>query len=125
MTNKILTVLCALFGLGMVVFGANKLVPFLPMPEMSAEMQALFGAFATLKWIMPLVAIVEIIGGILIAIPKTRALGAIVILPITVGIIAHHLAHDPGGLAGPPAIFAAINVWAILASIKQYQPMIK
>ncbi len=124
MKQKILTVLCALFGLGMIVFGLNKLFPFIPMTELTAEQQITFGAFGTLKWILPLVAITEIVGGLLIAIPKTRALGAIVILPVTVGIIIHHLTFDPAGLL-IPAVFAAINLFAIIDSKNKYLPMIK
>jgi putative oxidoreductase len=124
MINKILTVLCALVGLGMIVFGLNKFLNFIPMPEMTPEMQAVFGAFGTIKWIMPLVAIAEIVGGLLLAIPKTRALGAIVLLPVIFGIVAHHLAHDPSTMM-VPAIFAIVNLWAIFDSKDQYLPMIK
>jgi hypothetical protein len=109
----------------MVVFGANKLAPFLPMPkEMSVEAMAVFAAFMTIKWLMPLVGVVEIIGGILIALPKTRALGAIVILPVVVGIVLHNLMYSPADIA-VPAVFALINAWAIIDSKKQYQLMIK
>ena len=124
MKEKILTVLCLLFGLGMIVFGANKLVPFMPMPELTEQQKTLFGAFGTLKWIMLLVGIIEIIGGLLIAIPKTRALGAIVILPVVAGIIAHHLTHDPAGIA-IPAVFAVINLLAIAGSKDRYMAMIR
>lgn len=124
MKDKILMVLCVLFGLGMIVFGANKLVPFMPMPELTEQQKTLFGAFGTIKWLMPLIGIVEIIGGLLIAIPKTRALGAIVILPVMVGIIVHHLTFDPAGLA-VPAVFAIINLWAIIDNKDRYMHMIK
>lgn len=124
MKEKVLMVLCVLFGLGMIVFGANKLVPFMPMPELTEEQKTLFGAFGTIKWLMPLVGIVEIIGGLLMAVPKTRALGAIVILPVTAGIIVHHLCFDIAGIA-VPAVFAAINLWALMNSKEKYMPMIR
>jgi uncharacterized membrane protein YphA (DoxX/SURF4 family) len=124
MKDKILMVLCALFGLGMIVFGANKLIPFMPMPELTEAQKNMFGAFATIKWLMPLLGVIEIIGGLLIAIPKTRALGAIVILPVVVGIVLHHLSFDITGIA-VPAIFALINLWAIADSKNKYIPMIK
>jgi putative oxidoreductase len=124
MKDKILMVLCALFGLGMIVFGANKLVPFMPMPELTEEQKTIFGAFGTLKWLMPLIGIVEIIGGLLIAIPKTRALGAIVILPVMVGILLHNITFSPKDLV-IPAVFAIINAWAIIDSKNKYMPMIK
>ena len=90
MKNKILTALCILFGLMMINSGLNKFFNYMPMPEMSEEMMQIMGGFMTIKWIFPLVAIIEIIGGALIAIPKTRALGALVILPVMVGIFVHH-----------------------------------
>lgn len=124
MKSIILTVLCALFGLGMIVFGLNKLVPFMPMPELTEEQKLLFGAFGTIKWLMPLVAVVEIVGGLLIAIPKTRALGAIVILPVMAGIIVHHLTFDPAGIA-IPAVFAIINLWVLIDNKNRYMAMIK
>ncbi len=96
----------------------------MPMPEMSEEMAEIMGAYATIGWIFPLVAIVEIIGGLLIAIPKTRALGAIVILPVMVGILVHHLVLDPSTL-GMAFVLLAINLWAIIANIKKYLPLIK
>lgn len=124
MKNKILTILCVLFGLGMIVFGINKLFPFLPMPELTPEQINIFSAFGTIKWLMPLIAVVEIVGGLLIAIPKTRALGAIIILPVMVGIIVHNLTHDPASI-GIAAVFAVINLWAIIDSKQKYMPMIK
>ena len=124
MKEKILMVLCALFGLGMIVFGANKLYPFIPMPELSEQQKIIFGAFGTIKWLMPLVGIIEILGGLLIAIPKTRALGAIVILPVMVGIIVHNLTFDRSQLA-IPAVFVIINLWAIIDNTNRYKAMIK
>jgi uncharacterized membrane protein YphA (DoxX/SURF4 family) len=124
MKEKILMVLCALFGLGMIIFGANKLYPFMPMPELTEEQKTIFGAFGTIKWLMPLVGITEILGGLLIAIPKTRALGAIVILPVMVGILVHNLTFDPGQLL-IPAVFAIINLWAIIDNTDRYKAMIK
>jgi putative oxidoreductase len=124
MKEKILMTLCLLFGVGMIVFGANKLIPFMPIPELTEQQKNLFGAFGTIKWLMPLIGIIEMLGGVLIAIPKTRALGAIVILPVIVGIVIHHLTHDPAGMA-IPAVFALINSWAIADNKDRYMAMIK
>lgn len=123
MKNKILTGLCILFGLMMVNSGLNKFFNYMPMPEMSEEMMQIMGAFITVGWIFPLVAIIEIVGGVLIAIPKFRALGAVVILPVMVGIVIHHLVHDIAGV-GVGLVMLAINIWAIAANWKKYTPMI-
>ncbi|MBL6446721.1 DoxX family protein [Fulvivirga sp. 29W222] len=125
MKNKILLVLTILFGLMMVNAGLNKFFNYMPMPEdMPEETMKIFGAFMTIKWLMPLVALGEIVGGVLIAIPKTRALGAIVIFPITVGIVVHHLTHDPAGV-GMGLVLLIINIWVIAENKDKYMYMLK
>jgi putative oxidoreductase len=125
MKGKILMALCAIFGLGMIVFGANKLIPFMPMPELNEQQKTIFGAFGTIKWLMPLVGVAEIVGGLLMAIPKTRALGAIVILPVMVGILLHNLTFfDQSGMI-LTTVFTLINLWAIVDSKKKYMPMLQ
>ena len=85
MKDKILMALCGLVGLAMVVFGLNKFLNFMPMPEdMPQAAKDAFGHLMGLGWLLPLIALVEIIGGALFAIPKTRALGALILLPIEV-----------------------------------------
>lgn len=96
----------------------------MPMPELTEEQMTLFGAFGTIKWLMPLIAIVEIVGGILFAIPKYRAFGALVILPIMVGIIVHHAVHDPAGI-GIGLVMFIINIWVLIDNKEKYAPIFK
>ncbi len=125
MKNKILFVLCLLFGLMFINSGLNKFLNYIPMPkDMPAEMVKFNEAFMTIGWLMPLIGFVEIVGGILFVIPKTRALGAIIIFPIMVGILFTHIFNAPQGL--PIAIvLLAINAWVIIENKAKYMPMIK
>lgn len=75
--------------------GLNKFFNHMPMPERSQEIAQAFTSYVSLKWVLPLVALV---GGTLFALPKYRALGALVTLPVMVGIGVHHLVLDPTGL---------------------------
>ncbi|RAJ27263.1 DoxX family protein [Pedobacter cryoconitis] len=117
------TVLCILFGLMFINAGLNKFFNYMPMPKMSAEQMQLMEAFFKISWLMPLIGIVEIIGGLLFMLPKYRALGAIVILPVMVGIIVHNAIFEPSGLfiALP---FFLINLWIIGTNWYKYKPMI-
>ena len=65
MNSKVFMVVRILLGLFVLVFGINKLVPegFLPMPELSADAGAYFGALTSAKTLL-LVAIVEIVAGL-------------------------------------------------------------
>ncbi|WP_207436030.1 DoxX family protein [Sabulibacter ruber] len=123
MKNKILSALTLLFGLMMVSFGLNKFFHYMPMPEPSPEMMPIIMALVATGWILPLVAVAEIVGGVLIAIPRYRALGALIIFPVMVGIVVHHLAHDIAGIGMSLALFA-INVWVIFENREKYLPMV-
>lgn len=123
MKNKIFFAASLLFGLVMVNFGLNKFFGYIPMPEVAPEMMTILVALSTTKWILPLVGLAEIVGGILIAIPRYRAFGAIVIFPVMVGILVHHLVHDIAGI-GLSLVLFAINLWVIIEHREKYQPML-
>ena len=124
MKAKILFVLCLLFGLMFINSGLNKFFNYMPMPkDMPESMTKVMAAFMEIKWLMPLVGAVEVIGGILIIFRKYRALGAIIILPVMVGILLTNIFNAPSGL--PIAlVMMAINVWVIIENRAKYQPMI-
>jgi uncharacterized membrane protein YphA (DoxX/SURF4 family) len=125
MKKKILFAIYLLFGLMFINAGLNKFLNYMPVPEdMPENMIKLMTAFMEIGWLMPLVAVVEIVGGILFITNKFRALGAIIILPIMVGIILTHIINAPSGL--PIAIpLLAINIWVIIENRAKYLPMIK
>lgn len=125
MKKKILFVISLLFGLMFINSGLNKFFNYIPVPEdMPENMVKLMGAMMEFGWLMPLIATVEIVGGILFIIPKFRALGAIMIFPIMVGILLTHIFNVPSGL--PIAlILMAINLWVIFENREKYMPMIK
>jgi putative oxidoreductase len=124
MTSKIYNSLSILYGVAMAIFGSNKFFNFMPMPkDLPENIMKVMDAMVATKWIMPLVGIGEVLGGILIAIPKTRALGAIVMFPISVGILVHTLTHSPESI-GMAAVFFLINVWIIWTNRDKYMPMI-
>lgn len=125
MKNKILFLVSLLFGLVFINSGLNKFFNYMPMPEKMPEGAAeLFGHASAIKWLLPLVAIAEITGGLLIILPKTRALGAIIIFPIMVGILLTHIFNVPDGLM-MALILAAILAWIIFENRNKYQAMLK
>jgi len=125
MKSKITFVICLLFGLMFINAGLNKFLNYMPVPkDMPENLMKVMGAFMTIGWLMPLVGIAEIIGGILFIIPKTRALGAIIIFPVMVGILLTNIFNAPSGL--PIAlILLAINIWIIIENRNRYLVMIK
>ena len=125
MKNKILFVLCVLAGLMFINAGLNKFFQYMPMPkDMPDKMVKVMTAFAEIGWVMPLVGTFEVIGGLLLIIPRTRALGAIVLVPILTGILLANINMSPSGL---PIVFAliAILAWVIIENRAKYLAMVK
>ncbi|ODS91306.1 MAG: DoxX family protein [Chryseobacterium sp. SCN 40-13] len=118
------TILFSLFGLMMLNGGLDKFLHYMPMPEKVPEGMAKDGAaFAEIAWLMPLVGFAEVLGGLLILIPRTRALGALVIFPLMVGILLTHITVAPEGL--PIALVLwAILLWIIIDNRHKYLPVI-
>ena len=123
MKKKVLFGISRLFGLMMVNSGLNKFLNYMPMPEMAEAAGQLMYAFMQAKWLFPLIAVVEIVAGILLITNKFRALGAIMILPVVVGIVLFHLVLDPAGNM-ISFILLAINGWVIFENRESYFPMI-
>jgi uncharacterized membrane protein YphA (DoxX/SURF4 family) len=123
--NKILFVLCLLTGLMFINAGLNKFFQYMPMPkDMPDKMVKVGMAFAEIGWLMPLVGAFEVIGGLLLIFPRTRALGAVVLVPILTGILLANISMAPSGL---PIVFALIAVlaWVIIENRAKYLPMIQ
>ena len=125
MKKKILFVVSLLFGLMFINSGFNKFFNYIPIPKDLPEgLIKLMGAFMEIRWLMPLIAVAEIIGGILVIIPKYRALGAIIIFPVMVGVLLTHIINEPSILILAIVMFV-INLWIIVENREKYLPMIK
>lgn len=125
MKQKILLVAAALLGLMMINSGLNKFFQYMPMPDnFSAEMMKDFGALMEISWLMPLVAVAEIVGGALLIMPKTRALGALILFPVMVGIFLVHAIVEPSGLVMVLVLWAILG-WIIYENMHKYKPIIE
>jgi putative oxidoreductase len=97
MKNLIPTILRVLLALPFIVFGLNKFLMFANMPPPAdPTAQAFLGAMFT-SYLVKIVGATEIIAGILLLMPRTAFLGALVLLPVSVNIAAFHLFHDMPG----------------------------
>lgn len=121
----VLNVMSTLFGLLLINGGLSKFFNYMPPPENLPE--ALLkdnAALMEIQWLMPLVAVAEIIGGLLIIFPRTRALGAVVVFPVMVGVLLTHIFVAPEGLIIAGIIWA-ILLWIIYDNREKYAHMIK
>ena len=97
----------------------------MPMPaDLPEGLVNASNAMMQVGWLMPLVAVAEIVGGLLFIMPKYRALGAIIIFPVMIGILLTHIFLAPSGLVIALVLFA-ILLWAMIENREKYLPMIK
>ncbi|MFT4546163.1 MAG: putative oxidoreductase [Verrucomicrobiales bacterium] len=107
MKEKLPTIAGGLLGFAFVFFGINFFVGILKMPPPPAgSPPALFFGAVGSTGFMAMVKILEIIGGVLVAIPKTRNFGLLILGPIVINILAFNLFLVPGisALFQPPVV---------------------
>lgn len=106
-----------LLALPMIIFGLNKFFHFMEVPppeegSMAATyMMVMFGTY-----LGKFVAIGEIVGGLMLLIKKTAALGAIILMPILLNILAYHFFVDgemQGAVIGIMLVFFAVVVMVL------------
>ena len=110
-----------LLGLMFIAFGAMFLLNLIPpeaqTPPPEGSAAALFmGAFAPTGY-LTFVKVLEVLGGLLVAIPKTRNFGLLVLGPIILNIIAFHTFVTAGKDLFSPiliiiCLLAAYLLWA-------------
>ena len=113
MKTKINIIMSLVLGVGLVAFGLDKFLEFIPHNHvMDEDLIAAFTGLIANKFILPTVGIVEIISGLLLFTKKFKTLGLLLMLPVTYGIIAFHLAVDLEGIL-PGLIVAIIHLYLL------------
>jgi putative oxidoreductase len=104
-----------------IVFGANFFLHFIPMPAMTGDTLTFMTLFGGSGY-MTFVKVLEIVFGVLLVLPKTRALGLLLMLPIVVNILCFEvfIAKQPGiGVA-----LLIINAVGIYFNREKYQSIL-
>lgn len=95
-----------LLGLIFIASGLVVLLKLVPMPPPPAGSPAahFMTAFAPTGY-LTFVKVLEVLGGLLVAVPRTRRMGLLVLGPILINILAFHLFVMKGeGLTQPPVL---------------------
>jgi putative oxidoreductase len=112
-----------LLGLVFIVFGLNFFLKFLPVPTPSAGSAAamFMGAMFT-SGFLAFVKVLEILGGLFVAIPRTRHLGLLILGPIIVNIVAfNYFFFGPKALLQAPVLLVCtLAVIQIIAANRAF-----
>ena len=88
--EKAKIVIRILLGLIVLVFGLNKFLQFMPMPPMSGAAGEFMGALVKSGYMMPIVAIIEIIAGVLLLLNKYTSMALILLFPVLLNAFLFH-----------------------------------
>lgn len=124
--KKIIQFIASLIlGLMFINAGFNKFFNYIPVPDGLPERLTIMNtAMAEIGWLLPLVAVAEITGGALFITKRFRALGAIILLPVMLGILLIHLTAAPSGLPIAVVIFI-ILLWGMYDNREKYLQLLK
>ena len=104
---KIATIIARiLLGLIFVVFGSNIFLHFIPMPPPPPTLAGDFSKALFLSHYLHVVALFQIVGGLILLIGRFVPLGLVLLSPVIVNIDLVHILMDPSGL--PMAAFVSI-----------------
>jgi uncharacterized membrane protein YphA (DoxX/SURF4 family) len=113
-------------GLGLVfaTFGFNKVVPFLPQPPISGPPAQFFGALFATGYMIPLIAMTEIVAGLMLLSGRFVPLALTLLAPVIVNIVAFHVFLAPGG-AAPGVLVLALEVYLAWTHRDAFAPMLR
>jgi hypothetical protein len=105
--NKLRSGAAFLLAIPLVVFGGGHFLGWIELPPGERLLQAMRDG-----GLMGVIAASHVLVGVMLILPRTRFLGALVQLPMTLGIVAFHATMLPAGL--PVAlVLLALNLVAL------------
>jgi len=122
MNPKLTMVLRILLGLILLVFGANKFLQFMPTPPMEGAPADFMGALFATGYMFPMIAITEIVAGVLLLTNKWTGLALVLTATISVNIVLFHLVLAPSGIAAA-ALVAVLNAALIYANWGKFKTL--
>jgi len=122
--EKATKIVSVILGVVLISFGLNKFINFMPAVELSAPGLEFMGAFIKIGYGMTIVAVVEIVAGILIAANVFRALALVALFPIMLNALLFHVFLDPENML-PAVVTILMNIFLMYAVRDKYAPLFK
>ena len=113
-----------LLGLTVLIFGLNKFLQFMPMPPMPEAADEFMGALVATGYLMVVVAIVEIITGIMLLTNRFQPLALVLLFPVLLNAFLFHLFLAPAGIGGA-LVATAMNIFLFFANKESYKSILK
>jgi len=109
-------------GLALLVFGANMIKSFLPLPPPTGAAGDFMNSLGATGYIFPVVGVLEVLIGGLLLMKKWVAFALILLAPISINILLFHLFLDIPGLS-MAIVVVVFNTILIFKHWQQYKPL--
>ena len=120
---KVLIIVRIIFGILLVIFGANKFLNFMPaaqeMPEAVMNYMTALMSTKTLE----LVGIVEVVAGLSFIFNKYGALMAIILMSVSINAVLFHAFLGPSDIMGA-LILLVLNIVMLYAYKDKYKDLL-
>ncbi len=120
------TIAGILLGLLFIMSACVVLFGLAPTPDIpeGSPVAAFFAAFGPTGY-LSFIKILELIGGLLVAIPRTRNLGLLILGPIIVNILAYHVFVAKDGIFSPMLLgLCALTLFLLWAERRKWIALI-
>lgn len=122
MNSKFTSIVRIALGLLLIVFGSNKLVPFLPIDAPSGDAAEFMDSLHATGYIFPVIGVLEVLIGMLLLFRQWIPFALILLAPISLNILLFHLFLDIPGVA-IALVVVALNAILIYKHWRLYRPL--
>jgi len=109
-----------ILAVGLLFFGLNKFIGFMPMPALPTEAANFMESLSATGYVLQIVGFLEIVIGLLLLFNKWVAFALLLLVPISINILLFHLFLDLPGIGGA-LVIAIINALLIFKYWKAYR----
>jgi uncharacterized membrane protein YphA (DoxX/SURF4 family) len=122
MQSNFTKILRWILALCLIVFGLNKFVGFLPVPQLPDEAQDFMRSLSATGYILYLVGLIEVAIGLLLLLKKWVPFALLALVPISTNILLFHIFLDLPNIL-QAILVAGINALLIYKYWKAYRPL--
>lgn len=115
-----------LLGAAFIFFGLNGFFGWMTPEPPSQELAQQWMGATYQSGFLGFIKVMEILGGVLVLLPLTRAVGLLILGPIVVNILAYHVFLTEGnGIVGPGLLVAALSAFVLFTEKGRFCGLVK